>query len=527
MVLTFDLKNRVHVYLAICIAYTFAFGLSLFNSGIYWDDWVLYNQSPSSVIEMFTQALGAAGYIVAYIHLGLLSLPGSVFFYRLLTFIFFLFAGIFLYRILHDIPEIDYKDRFFIVLLFLLLPFNSARTALICFIYSFCYFSFFFAFFLFVKYRANRFARISSLLLFSFSFFTNSIVFFYMVFLLFILYKKEREKAYSLVSILNTVRSHLDYFIAPIIFWIIKSLFFRASALYADYNIVTVSTLFGLPYDIMIKVLGASLLDLLNMSFIKAAHVLLILFLMLLSSAISTGESALKSPKNGSQFILFGLFSLAVAVFPYIAVGKEPSFADWSSRYQLLMPLGASFFLYYGMKKALAYFSIHENIFIAIISIFIITLVAANVKIQVSYAKDWYKQLSMIANFKENTIIKENTTFLFYDNIQHYNANNRTYRFYEYTGLMKYAFRGETRFGILADDFKQYKSIANMQRTFTALYNMKDYKPKDFDYAVSINDGGFPLSSRNSLKLIYYERLQPAKFNDRIKRVLKMELIKI
>ena len=41
---------------------------------------------------------------------------------------------------------------------------------------------------------------------------------------------------------------------------------------------------------------------------------------------------------------------LFCGVFAYNAVGQQPRLNDWSHRHQLLVPLGASFILFFGLK---------------------------------------------------------------------------------------------------------------------------------------------------------------------------------
>ena len=47
------------------LVYTLAHGLMLFNRGVYWDDWVLYNMDKGLIIDTFKQA---GVFWVGYLH---------------------------------------------------------------------------------------------------------------------------------------------------------------------------------------------------------------------------------------------------------------------------------------------------------------------------------------------------------------------------------------------------------------------------------------------------------------------------
>lgn len=525
MPLRADLTNKRHVYPLLCTAYICAFGLCLVNTGIYWDDWVLYGQSSSAILDMFTQASGVAGYVPYYVHIALLYLPHSIYMYHMFTFILYLLSGLLLYAIIDCSDIIDSTDRVFIVLMFILLPFNTARIALICFMYSLSYCMFFLACYIYIKYNMYIIVRLMALLVFSLSFMTNSIVLFYVLFLIYV-FHAEGKRDHCCVSLIKTVRKHADIFMLPLVFCFIRALFFTSSGAYSGYNNISFDMIAGCSYETFMRIVVESFTGLMNVSLIMSAHVLIILFLMLISAHMSTDESRLKSDKDDSLLLLFGLFAFVVAIYPYVVVGREPAFTDWASRHQLLMPLGASFALYYGAKIICARLSVHKNIFIIINMLLICTLIIANVRIQIAFIKDGYKQASLIHHIADNTIMRTNTTFILCDNMERYNVNNRTYRFYEIAGWMKYIYHEQTRFAVLEEEYERYKSISAMEPLFNELTNMANYKPRDFEYHVIIGQGDLSLSARNCLKLIYYQYFEPKKFEEQIRKIIKLEFQK-
>lgn len=121
--------------------YTMAhFGIFFIINAVYWDDWTLYAASPPIILDRFSQ-LGSMFNFWGYLHTGLLYIGPWV--YRLLTFFLMFASGILLYEILKRFNFLSSELRFLIVLLFLVMPFNSTRVTWITFPYTICHFMFF------------------------------------------------------------------------------------------------------------------------------------------------------------------------------------------------------------------------------------------------------------------------------------------------------------------------------------------------------------------------------------------------
>jgi hypothetical protein len=208
---------------------------------------------------------------------------------------------------------------------------------------------------------------------------------------------------------------------------------------------------------------------------------------------------------------------------PYLLVGAQPSFDDWQSRHQLLMPLGTSFILYYGSKIFLSRLNISRSALYVVVAFLALTFIMTNFLQQVEYTKDWFKQVSLMGNLKRSNIIQEHTTFFFDDNVPQYNANGRTYRFYEYAGFMKKVFHDQTRFGISRQEFRNFGSMDALTPYFNAQYNLKDYKPATFAYTISINPGPRTLTWNEYLRLSYYSLFHIEKFQEYSKALTNLE----
>lgn len=516
--------------LLVFILYSISHGLILINQGIYWDDWVLYNVDKQILIDMFDQT----GIIwIAYFHHFMLSLNYSVFYYHLLVFIAYFMAAVFLYKILKNIKEIGDTPRLFITILFAILPVNSARIALIDSPYALCYFAFFLGFFLVVRYliTRNMIYRILALIVLLFSFFTNSLLMFYSIIFLYIIYIN-RNSLKSIAAFGSLLLKNVDFLLLPFVFWIIKKIYFVPYGLYSGYNNLELRGLLKAPTLISVS-FNNSFLQVLDRSFKATSFTILLIGIILgvMMLWFIRSHSELLEPEQFDRmnylFVAFGLLLFVLAVFPYNAVGLIPASFDWNSRHQLLIPLGASFILYYVIQSFFEGFHFRKKFQVLFLSLLIAMFINVNIQTYVDFQKDWYKQMSIIGNIRNSAEVRNHTTFLFDD---HYPELNTTYGFYEYSGLMKEAFHEETRFGTNVSEFygSYSGSINSYKEYFNGLYNLGGYVPKNPEYLIEINKGKLDINNPiNLLRLTYNERLNHDAFSTVVKQVVNINCKKL
>ena len=226
---------------------------------------------------------------------------------------------------------------------------------------------------------------------------------------------------------------------------------------------------------------------------------------------------------NNPLWISLGFLMFFMAVFPYAVVGKIPFLEDWESRHQLLIPLGASFILVYGVRLVIKNVTVRDFLY----TFFILIFLFSNISNYIAFQKDWYKQLSLMENFRNSKEMINNNTFLFDDKTLELNANDRSYRFYEYAGLMKEAFEEETRFG----DNLNHQSIAltynELKPFLSEPYNIANYVPGNAEYIVVIEHGNNLLGINNLIKLGYQEIFNQNEFKKNIKNIINLRFVKI
>ncbi|MDD5135441.1 MAG: hypothetical protein PHP01_08540, partial [Phycisphaerae bacterium] len=222
---------------------------------------------------------------------------------------------------------------------------------------------------------------------------------------------------------------------------------------------------------------------------------------------------------NKLLFFYTGVLLFILAVFPYNAVRRIPELYDGNSRHQLLIPLGFSLILIYGTKIFIPFNKIQKPVY----SLFIAAFVLTNVHFYAEFQVDWFKQASLIENFKKSDIIRGNTTFLFDDKTEDLNASKRTFRFYEYTELMKLAFGDETRFGQRKQDFE---TIEKMKRYTKTHYNIKDYEWAEPRYIVEIHSRQ-RFGKKELVKLKILELFKESKFREEIREYIALKYQKL
>lgn len=540
MELTKTIKNvfKTDVILII-VFYTIAFGAILINDGVYYDDWVVFRQDPTLVIEHFKE-LGFFLYWPAYLYNFLLSFKAGIFVQKFLIFFSFLLSAFLFYNILKKIKEIDPNSRLFITLLFILFPVNFARIAICTIHYTLSYFMFFAGFWLLTIGLENRkiIFRIIALLFLFFSFSTNSFLVFYSIVIFYILYY-ERKNINSIYTFFSRAIKYIDFLLLPILFWIIKYLFFKPyGVLYEGYNIISIPHVIVFPFHSLLA-FYESFLRPITMSFGYNSTTLLFVIIMslILYFIIKNRDYNIKTHYADNKnliFLLIGAGVFLISVFPYLATGKTPIIDDWRSRHQLLIPLGASLILYFGLRIIMKEVGLRYKTHAFVLSFIIVSFTINNFTNYLAFQKDWFKVLSFIENLKTDNLIKENTTFLFEDRTLDMNANNRVYRDHEIHGIMRYVFGDDTRF---VADIKYYNNFEELENYFERnkknisypLLNCSNYKLQRPQCIIYINYGETNLTTMKVIKLSGNNifKYNPEKFKNEIKGIIKLETIKI
>lgn len=493
-------------------------------NGIYWDDWTLIGQSLETLNRTFFNAIGYSGYMISYLHYFMINELG-VYSYRLFTFILLFLSGWFVFKILSTVSIFSLKDRFFITILFLIAPLYSAKIALIDFPYTLYSFLFFLGFFILSSYiyRLNIFIRMIILLIFFLSFLVNSLLVFYAIVLIYMFYRLYDTKLSFIKNSILFLKTKLDFLFLPIVFFIVKSIWFVSRGAHgSEYNKISIFN--------MINPIGY--LKTISYSFFEPIFILvgdkyfglligLIIFLLVIfRKKLIFTKNYDENEKYNLGLFLLGLLIFALGTMPYVAVGKIPTSEDWLSRFQLLLPLGFSIVLFYGLK-----FIVRKEIFTNMIIVIICAFGFFHIKEQTIYNMDWYYQQSIIENFKNNEDLRQHTTFIIENTVKDKFAKSRDFRFYEINGMSKKIFGDDKRLFVNnKKEIELYKEYKNYDE-----YSFKSWFYEDPKVLLIRDNNNFQkLVIKEKLqyfmKLKYFELFNEEKFKELVKELVEIEV---
>lgn len=428
-------------------------GILLIPNAIFWDDWVLYRTPQSIILETFRQT-GSMFNLVGYLHLSMLNI--GTWSYKALTFLMMFASGVLLNSILARNAQLTKENRFFVVLLFLVLPFNLARVAMIDFPYVLCHFLFFLAWYLMDRHR------IAAALLFFLSFNTNSLLVFYVLPILDMAYRG--GYLLSLRSLCAFVRRYLEFLLLPFLFFFIKVKFFSPFGMYASYN--QNYSLQDVHY--MIK---AQIKDIENLRINPYVSLLVMPFVFLI---VREKTGLLELHGSNTHWRLFRVLAIGISaailgVFPYWVVGHVPTFNEWTSRHQLLLPFGTALII-------VALLSLSKKSIKTIgLSLVISGSLSYGIVNYYSFLIDWDKQKALIELFSKNSAIENSRLVIIKDETKHLNAIDRNYRFYEWNGLLERAYGNQNHFAIEPPEIAYYRD-GSLDKFFSGHYKAASHQ---------------------------------------------------
>lgn len=469
--------------------------LMLLNPGVYWDDWVIYNMDENGIMNQF---YGNGVYPIGYMHVLLTNVSSSPLLYNYLCFFLQLLGIYSLFRIVDNYPA-KLKNSFFLylsILLYAVFPMFDAKITMIVLPYTICLNIFLMATWLLLKYKNERkiVYRVLSLILFFISFFTNSLLFFYILPIFFIFFYEDWmkffSKNYSSVKLLMEgiyIRflSYIDFFLLPFLFWVIRLMLFMPTMQYAkDYNQLTLQSLVAIPFRILkfFYITGATIVPLLR-EFAQSWEILVLTFLLIviIFKILPNFKINLKS---SWKMFLWGMVILGLGIFPYILVNKFPSYSGYNSRHQLLEGFGASIIvlaIIYLLPKR-----IEKFLLAAIIGSF----VAFNININFHYFKGYVKQQVFHEAFQ--TVIPPKdipTTIILKDYTTDFALRGNPVAFYALSGILKRSNPKENIMIIREKDFPKYKRQGLFEeiKPYMFQYNLSGYELTEPDYILNVN----------------------------------------
>ncbi len=476
-------KIEILAYILFCIANI----LLLINPGVFWDDWTLYNMADRGIMSQF---YGNGGVTTGYLHIFLKNIWASPILYHILTFILQLLSVFLLFRVHEKFKLRKEISLFFLfaILIYTVFPIYDSKVTMIVFPSTLYLTSFLGAFLFLLKYCENKkriVLRLLSLLFFFFSFFTNSLLVFYLVPIFLVIFLPFWQRFFSKNKILDykifvrkmlrQVLIHLDFFVLPFLFWVVRSLYFQPSQQYAaiGYNKIEVQSLLEIPYRfaLFVYVFFVSLFPL-----VKEALQIPEIWGVFLIVAVLTYKRFKErdfSFKISWKILLWGLFILGVGVFPYLMVNKIPGFGWNSSRHQLLMGFGLCVILM-GLLFQLKSSNL-KKIFFSLLSG---GFVAFTFFLHFSYFKGHIKHEVLNYYFEsQNLSSDQSQTILYHDKTNNFTQKGIPSNFYELSGILKLSHPEEKIMLIKKDQFYRFKKSGFFKiiKPHFHAYNLSNY----------------------------------------------------
>ena len=237
----------------------------------------------------------------------------------------FFVSAIFLYGVLTEFPSLNSTARNYLILFFLILPFNTSRVALMVFKYATAYLLFFVGWYLVVKIKSSA-SRFIGALVFFLSFQMHSLLFF---FVLPIAHTLTKAKSKDLHGFIVWAKTHAFLLCAPLFYVLARYFYWPEHGQYHNLNISSVSNSF---------------------TFIFTSTLALMVVLVFANK--TKGEV-----KKNLHLVVLGMLSAVVGILPYVlyryfektqmtfVVSYLTTFlgrSNWNSRHLILQPLGIS-----------------------------------------------------------------------------------------------------------------------------------------------------------------------------------------
>ena len=402
---------------ALVLYFSSYFMVFFFLNAKFWDDWVLYVQMSPSETHHYWRTWIAMFPTNRFIEVSLLQRNPIAM--HLLTFVLHFVNGILIFQILKRIKYIKISTTTAVTLIFLILPINAARIAMINFRYTYSLTLFLLGWYLLVQGKF-KFLRIFSVLVFVSSFIVQSLLVLYIapcIHLFIINYfegrvSKARAAAYSV----------LLFSVAPCYFIIVR-LLDPPPTTRTEYYTPSVS--------------GTT----------KAVILLLASSLWMISTFWKSKSIALVSRK---QLISIGVFLISVGSFAYIAVDNladisewmldfVPRASDWDSRHQLLLGIGIALVVI-GLVG-----DVHTRSKKQLFSVLVVGCVTLNFIMMKSYFLDWRKSVGFIAAMSEYQGRPNLDRVMVIDtsSAERFNARAREIRQYEWEVMLSQALNGQ------------------------------------------------------------------------------------
>lgn len=499
--------------LLITLAYTLAWGLMLVNRGLYWDDWSLSGIGPAALVRTYVE-VGLPWFGAVHAVLFSLPLPGLA--SHVITFVVYLLSSLLFHAILRRIPGLGRTDALVAALVFAVLPVNVARIAIIDLPYGLCLLAFLLGTYLLVRYLevGGIVRRLLALLLFLFSFSTASLLVMYAVPIVLAGYLAWRAGRRPLPAF---AFKSADFLVLPFAYWLVKSVALVPSGAYEGYNELTVKGLLAVPAA-LVPIPHQVLVEPLERALVVAGVLGLVVGVIV--GVWLTRRARRPEPDHlaaGAVLLASGATLVAMGVVAYLAVGRVPTIWDWSSRHQLLVPIGAGLLAAAAVRVVRGAGRLGPIAGIAV-GLLIGVSIVADARTLLAYQLDWFKQVAVVDAVRATPEVRTAMHIRIVDHAATLNAMRRAIRFYEYNALFEQATGDQRR---LVATASQEPDLQRMDVFIShPSYHMTGYVPAPVDLELVLTSGHRRPGVPGVLGLVLLEAMGSPSFHAEVSRLI-------
>jgi len=219
--------------------------------------------------------------------------------------------------------------------------------------------------------------------------------------------------------------------------------------------------------------------------------------------------------------LAFGAVLAALAVFPYIAVGLTPTTHGWMSRHTLLLGLPVGIILVAGMQ--ILFRTRKRSIGVvggAILVSILLGFVLDSAYSYIQWQARWIKDTSVMATLASTPDAGNYSVYWIDDN--YVLGGEPTYRFYEWSAMLRQTYGGESRIGLDRRTTKE-SFLFDGQPYFTHLYYLGDFDPRGCEAIVTISQGSEHHSDIGLVaRYLYYSLVSPSERDRMMHRVTRV-----
>ena len=485
---------QLRAYLLIVLVAVVAWGaVFLTPESRYWDDWVFNYDTIEAAREVGVPWVG-----YTFVALGAIGIWS----FKIVALGATIIVGCTTYEISGRGLGLKPRERLLLALLVTALPLNATRMMVVLDYYCWSLALFFVAWYLLVSKNPSDAGRvryiIATVFLFA-SFSTGSLLPFAALPVAHLAYLAIRRDVPWWEGLLRFIARFWYLLLAPVVYWTIRTVFLQPYGLYQGYNKVGLNggTSNRLTVDALGLLVVMVFVALIFVLWLLAGHsthtriwrklslgalavttgalgyfllrnrvsiattalaipvaILLCAAILLVVAALPIGfdhksrdDTGIESGNDDVTPVLaVGLIALAIALIPYLLVGKLPSFAQWATRHQLLMPLGVAIIIVATFRALAGIFPLPVlRLFtLGLVTVFAFLSLAVSLKL----VADWRKQAQVIAALAKEPLARKASIVVFSDRTVKWNYESRAITFYEYSGWLTQAFGNQERLGI-------------------------------------------------------------------------------